>query len=111
MVKTIGVIPIKGGVGKTTIAASLASDLVNHYGKKVLLVDANYGAPNLGLHMDIVTPVKTIHDILANKVRAVGAIHTRYGVDVIPGSYVNDRRLNYLKLRDRLKSVKGNYDF
>ena len=53
MVKTIGVISIKGGVGKTTIASSLAADLVNHYGKKVLLVDANYSAPNLGLHIDI----------------------------------------------------------
>ena len=49
MSKTIGLIAIKGGVGKTTISASLASDLVNHYGKKVLLVDANYSAPNLGL--------------------------------------------------------------
>ncbi|MFH1290833.1 MAG: ParA family protein, partial [Nanoarchaeota archaeon] len=52
MTKTIGVIAIKGGVGKTTISAALATDLANHYGKKVLLVDANYSAPNLGLHMD-----------------------------------------------------------
>ena len=58
---------IKGGVGKTTIASSLASDLVNNFGKKVLLVDANYSAPNLGLHMDIVEPGKTIHDVLAGK--------------------------------------------
>ena len=56
MAKTIGIVAIKGGVGKTTIAASLASDLVNSYKKKVLLVDANYSAPNLGLHMDVVEP-------------------------------------------------------
>jgi MinD-like ATPase involved in chromosome partitioning or flagellar assembly len=111
MSKTIGVISIKGGVGKTTIAASLAADLANHYGERVLLVDANYGAPNLGLHMDIVEPVKTIHDVLANKARALGAIHSRFGVDVIPGSYSDERKLNYMKLRDRLKSVSEKYDF
>ena len=54
MTKVIGIIAIKGGVGKTTIAASLASNLVNEYHKKVLLVDANFSAPNLGLHMDII---------------------------------------------------------
>ena len=111
MATTIGIIAIKGGVGKTTIAASLASDLVNHYGRRVLLVDANYSAPNLGLHMDIVKPVKTIHDVLSNRSRAISAIHKRYGVDVIPGSYFYDKRLNYFKLRDRLKSISVDYDF
>jgi MinD-like ATPase involved in chromosome partitioning or flagellar assembly len=78
MSKTIGVISIKGGVGKTTVSSAIASGLVNHYGKKVLLVDANYSAPNLGLHMDIVEPVKTIHDVLAGKSRTIGAIHNRF---------------------------------
>jgi len=111
MGKTIGVISIKGGVGKTTISASLASDLVNHYGKKVLLVDANYSSPNLGLHMDIVEPEKTIHDVLARKAGIRGAIHDRYGVHVIPGSYVYEGKLNYLQLKDKLKKVKNDYDF
>ncbi len=111
MVRVLGVIAIKGGVGKTTFSSSLATSLVNHYGKKVLLVDANYSAPNLGLHMDIVSPDKTIHDVLANKVRMRGAIHNKYGVDVIPGSYNYNERLNYLKLRDKINSVKNDYDF
>jgi len=111
MGKTLGIIAIKGGVGKTTIAASLAADLVNHYGKKVLLVDANYSAPNLGLHMDIVEPKKTIHDVLAGKARITSAIYNKYGVDVIPGSYVYNDRLNYLKLRDKLNGLKKDYDF
>ena len=111
MGRTIGIIAIKGGVGKTTISASLAADLVNHHGKKVLLVDANYSAPNLGLHMDIVTPKKTIHEVLDGKARIKSAIHNRYGVDVIPGSYVYNKRLNYLKLRDRINGLKGDYDF
>ena len=75
MVKTIGIVAIKGGVGKTSISASLAADLVNRLGKKVLLVDANYSAPNLGLHMDIVEPVKTIHDVLSGDADISHAIH------------------------------------
>lgn len=111
MGRTIGIIAIKGGVGKTTISSSLASDLVNHYGKRVLLVDGNYSAPNLGLHMDILEPEKTIHDVLEGGVRIENAIHNRFGVDVIPGSYVYEKDINVLRLKDRLKTVKDNYDF
>ena len=111
MVKTIGIISIKGGVGKTTISASLASDLVNHYKKKVLLVDTNYTAPNLGLHMDILEPEKTIHHVLDNKIRIKSAIQNKYGVDVIPGNYIYNSQLNYLKLKDHLNKIKNEYDF
>ena len=111
MVMTIGIISIKGGVGKTTIAASLATDLANNYRKRVLLVDANYGAPNLGLHMDIVKPDKTIHDVLEGKSHIKNAIHSRFGVHVIPGSYIFDKKLNLLKLKDKISQIKKNYDF
>jgi septum site-determining protein MinD len=111
MGRTLGIIAVKGGVGKTTISSSLAADLVNHRAKKVLLVDANYNAPNLGLHMDIVEPDKTIHDVLSGRVNMNRAIHNSFGVDVVPGSYVYNHKLNYLKLKDKLKSIKKNYDF
>lgn len=111
MDKVIGVISIKGGVGKTTVAASLASALSNHHDKKVLLVDANYSAPNLGLHMDIIQPESTIHDVLADKARLTDTIHSRFGVDVVPGSYFYNGKFNMLKLKDKLKSVRKQYDF
>ena len=111
MGKTIGIIAIKGGVGKTTISASLAADLVNHFQKKVLLIDANFSAPNLGLHMDIIQPKKTIHEVMINKVRISSAIHNRFGVDVIPGSYIPNFPFNPLKLKDKLRTLKKHYDF
>lgn len=111
MSKTIGIIAIKGGVGKTTISSSLASSLVNHFQKKVLLIDANFSAPNLGLHMDIVSPSKTIHHVLDRKVNIKNAIQNKFGVDVIPGDYVYNKPLNYFKLKDKLQSIKKDYDF
>jgi septum site-determining protein MinD len=111
MVKTIGIIAIKGGVGKTSISASLAADLANRQGRKVLLIDANYSAPNLGLYMNIVEPAKTIHDVLSGKADISHAIHKRYGVDVIPGSFIYNKGINHFKLKGRIGKIKENYDF
>ena len=111
MTKTIGIIAVKGGVGKTSVSASLAADLANRHKRKVLLIDANYSAPNLGLHMDVIEPVKTIHDVLSGSADMAHAVHRRYGVDVIPGSFVYDKGINHFKLKGKIGKVKKNYDF
>jgi len=111
MGKTIGVVAVKGGVGKTTVSAAIASSLANHFAKKVLLIDANYSAPNLGLHMDIVEPKKTIHEVLDRKANINSSIHNKFGVDVIPGSYDYNKLINPLKLKDKIKTLKDKYDF
>ena len=61
--------------------------------------------------MDVVEPDKTIHDVLGGKARISSAIHNRYGVDVVPGRYICNDRINPLKLRDRLRLIRNNYDF
>ena len=64
MTNILAFVSIKGGVGKTTLALETASSLVNDFDKKVLLVDANFSAPNLGLYLDL-TNETTLHDALS----------------------------------------------
>ena len=49
--KVLGLISIKGGVGKTTSVLNIASSLSNDYNKKVVVVDANFSSPNVALHL------------------------------------------------------------
>lgn len=110
MGKSIGVISLKGGVGKTSVVATLGTALAN-LDKKVLLVDGNFSAPNLGLHFKMVQPDKTLHHILDREVRAKDAIYNLDNLDVIPASIFTDKKINPLKLKDRLKRLKKNYDY
>ncbi|RMD67209.1 hypothetical protein D6817_02275 [Candidatus Pacearchaeota archaeon] len=108
---SIGLVSIKGGVGKTTLASALATDLALHHNKKVAVVDANYSAPNLGFHFGIIEPKGTIHDVLERKAKIEDVVHHKYGVDVIPGNYFHNKPLNYLKLKEKVKRLKQKYDF
>ena len=110
MGKTIGIVSLKGGVGKTSIVVALGAAL-SELGKKVLLVDGNLSSPNLGLHLNVINPEKTIHDILNRNARIKEAIYQYGNFDVIPASIFNDVEVNPLKLKDYLKGVKKKYDF
>jgi septum site-determining protein MinD len=108
--KTVGVISIKGGVGKTSTVSSLGASLANDFKKKVLLVDANFTSPTLGLHIGLVNPEITLHHVLDGKANIKEAIYeTGYGFDIIPGSHIYDR-IDPYALKDKLKELKNNYD-
>lgn len=109
MGKTIGIVSLKGGVGKTTAVVSLGAAL-SELGKKVLLIDGNLHSPTLGLHLNIIDPEKTLHDVFNRKAHARDAIFEYEGMDVMPASIFSRLKLNPLKLKDKIQILKKDYD-
>lgn len=112
MTLTIGVISIKGGVGKTTAVTNLGTVLANEFGKRVLLVDANFSAPNLGIHFGDVKQEATLFDVLIDRVSISKAIQRHdVGFDYIPGSLINQKaNLDIYQLKKKIDLIKRNYD-
>lgn len=109
MGKVVGVLSLKGGVGKTSTVLSLGSCLAG-FGKKVLLVDCNFSAPNLGVHLNVIEPKKTVHHVLERSANVKDSIHELEDFDLIPATCFNEPRINPLKLKDSLKPLKKKYD-
>ena len=109
MSRVIGIISIKGGVGKTSCVAQLGSALAD-FGKKVLLVDANFSAPNLGFHLGLVHPKKTLHDALQGKTSIHKTIYAyNKNLHVIPGSLMNEK-VNPFHLKREISKLRDFYD-
>ena len=108
--KIIGIISIKGGVGKTTTVSNLGAVLANDFGKKVLIVDANFSAPNLALHLGFIDPETTLSDVLLDKVDIKKAIYEHeLGFHLLPTALLH-RKLNPFKLRNKINKLKEHYD-
>ena len=61
--KIIGMIGIKGGVGKTTLTTNLGHTLSQRFDKKVLLVDANSSTSDLALHLGMLSIKNSLRDV------------------------------------------------
>src|SRR3989338_1110982 len=110
MGKIIGVISIKGGVGKTTTVSNLAAVLSQDFNQKVLLIDANFSAPNIAYHLGIEEFKFGLHDVLADKIPASEAIIThKEGFDVIPAMFEN-RKIYVFDLKNKINHLKDKYD-
>ncbi|MBD3354538.1 AAA family ATPase [Candidatus Woesearchaeota archaeon] len=109
--KTLGIISIKGGVGKTTTTLNLGATIAHEFNKKTLIIDANFSAPNLGLHLGITDPETTIHDALLKKADMSDAIYEYdENLHIIPGALIGKKISPYI-LKEKLKKIKNNYDF
>ncbi|MBN1644890.1 AAA family ATPase [Candidatus Woesearchaeota archaeon] len=110
MGKTIGIISIKGGVGKTSSVAALGAAIAN-FNKKVLIIDANFSAPNLGLHLGIVNPKITLHHVLRDKAKAEDAIYKYKNMNIMPASLLDRQIKKPLTFRKKIEHLKKMYDF
>ncbi len=111
MGKTIGILSLKGGVGKTSAVLSLGS-AVAEAGKKVLIVDGNFSAPNLGVHLNVISPEVTLHHVIGAGKDIRNAIQKMddFNFDFLPASIFYRGRFNPLRLREKLRKLKRKYD-
>ena len=108
--KIVGVIALKGGVGKTSVVANLGSSMAREFQKKVLVIDANFSTPHLGLHMGLVKPEKTLHDVLNGSAEHHEAIYEHpSGIHIMPGS-LSPPSINPLALKDMVDSLRDKYE-
>lgn len=99
MTRIIAVASGKGGVGKTTLVANLATALAL-YGKTVVALDANLTTSNLGLHLGIHLYPKTLHDVLEGRAKIEDATYQhKTGFRVIPAD-ISLRRMRNLRSND-----------
>lgn len=110
MGKSIGILSLKGGVGKTSTVVALGASLARQ-GKKVLLVDGNLSSPNLGMHFKIIEPKKSLHHVLKREANPSQAIHRLGNLDVIPASLFYSKKISPLKIKDRINHLKKKYDY
>jgi len=111
MGKVITIVALKGGVGKTSSVVALGSALAD-FGQSVLLVDANFSAPNLGYHLNIIDPEITLHEVLNHTANIQDAIYDFNGkFHVLPASMFTKTKINPLKLKNKLSYWKRRYDY
>lgn len=116
----IAIVNQKGGVGKSTTALALASDLSRRK-KKVLGIDldaqANFSY-SMGIDMQATSGQATILGVLLGEVSIKQVIHHTKDGDIIPSSrslsgadaVISDTGKEY-RLREAIKEIAGSYDF
>ncbi|NPE26406.1 AAA family ATPase [Methanococcoides sp. SA1] len=109
MTNILSFVSIKGGVGKTTLALETATSLAKNFDKKVLLVDANFSAPNIGLYLDLTNDL-TLHDAL-NGTLLHNTIYEAHGIDIVPASLDYEKEIDPFRLKKLLIKYKPRYDF
>jgi flagellar biosynthesis protein FlhG len=84
-IRTIAVVSGKGGVGKSTLVANLGLAL-QECGRKVLLVDGDWGMANIDLLLGL-SPRFTLHHVaLGERKPTEVVVESREGLQLLPGA-------------------------
>jgi len=112
MVRIIGVVSGKGGVGKTTLVSNLGVALAQE-GKKVAIIDANLTGANLGLHFGLISYPTSLHDVMRDEAVITEAMYKHpSGVNIIPASLsIEDVMTEPKNIRDQIEKHLGDMDY
>ena len=115
MARTIGIVNLKGGSGKTTTAVNLAACLAEKR-KRVLLIDLDPAA-NATWWLDVAATGRALYEAMLNGHPLKDAIHDTGvpGVDLVPSGdwmirgeqEITDKRA----LQRALKALPGKWDY
>ena len=118
--KTISIINLKGGVGKTISAINIA-DVMARRGKRVLLIDNDKQA-NASKFFGVMSYDRpSISEVLTRKHFPLPIESTKYGVDVLPANMtllrankdilLDTNWMQQIRLRRALETVADKYDY
>ena len=86
--------------------------ILNESSEKFLLVDTNFSAPNLGMHLGLVQPEVTLHHVLEGKQHIFSAVHDfEETFHFIPASLQYPRKISYDAFKNKLRYFSGKYDY
>jgi len=113
LVRIIGIVSGKGGVGKTTVSLNLGAILAKHHKKNVTLVDCNVTTSHLSLYLGMYYCPVTLNKVLRGENYIEESIHQHFsGMKIIPASLsLSDLEgIDITELRNSLKDIFNKND-
>jgi flagellar biosynthesis protein FlhG len=110
--RIIAVASGKGGVGKTNLSVNMAIGYVR-LGKKVIIMDADFGLANVNVLIDMIPKFNLYHVCRKQKTMKDILIESEYGITIVPGAsgfskianLTEEERKNFIEELNSLNSA------